>query len=57
MAKNVIKKLNEKHDLTNPNNWTTGGVVKIGIVALIFYWLFGATKKWHEIDKDLKNLR
>tara|TARA_E500000331_G_C16819796_1_gene524537 strand:+ start:50 stop:223 length:174 start_codon:yes stop_codon:yes gene_type:complete len=57
MAKNVIKKLNEKHDLTNPNNWTTGGMVKVGIVALIFYWLFGQSKKWQEVDKHLKNMR
>ena len=39
--------------LTDPNSWTTGGVVKVGI----FYWLFGAGKKWQEIDKDLKNMR
>jgi hypothetical protein len=54
MAKNVD---NNQNALTDPKNWTTGGVVKVGIIALIFYWLFGAGKKWQEIDKDLKNMR
>jgi hypothetical protein len=56
MANNVVKN-NNQNTLTDPNTWTTGGVVKVGIIALIFYWLFGAGKKWQEIDKDLKNMR
>jgi hypothetical protein len=56
MANNVVKNINPDA-LTDPRNWTTGGVVKVGIIALIFYWLFGASKKWQEIDKDLKNMR
>ena len=47
----------EKNQLTNPNTWTTGGVVKVGFIALILYWIFGGVKHWNEIDKDLKNMR
>ena len=57
MAKKIIKKLNEQNTLTDPNTWTTGAVVKVGIIALIFYWLFGQGKKWQDIDKHLKNMR
>ena len=43
--------------LTDPHQWTTGGVVKVGFLAILFYWLFGQTQKWQEVDKHLKNMR
>lgn len=53
----LIEKLKEKNKITDPNTWTTGAVVKVGIIALIFYWLFGQAKHWQEVDKHLKNMR
>ncbi len=54
MAKKTV---NPPNTLADPNTWTTGGAVKIGIIALIFYWLFGQGKKWQEVDKHLRNMR
>ncbi len=53
----MAKKSNTPNTLTDPNTWTTGGVVKVGIIALIFYWLFGQGKKWQGVDKHLRNMR
>ena len=51
------KVVNQALSAVAKKDWTKGDVAKIGLFALLIWFIVRQFGVWSEIDKDLKNMR